>query len=131
MKEEDQRMEIVSRNSMTFLAPISDREATQINLYFKWEQAFRIYSNILTTKLPGKATELLQYNHMIQTASTSYAWENVYSYDREFRQHIGRHLVHPWNIILQQAWTMILKDRIKGNQFFQKGKSSNKRDREP
>ena len=88
LKEEDQRMEIVSRNGMTFLAPISYREATQINSYFKREQSFRIYSNILTTKLPGKATELLQYNHTIQTASTSYAWENMYSYDREFRQHI-------------------------------------------
>ena len=47
-KSEDQRMEIVNHNGMTFLAPVSERKATQIASYIRWEQAFRIYSNILT-----------------------------------------------------------------------------------
>ena len=64
-EEGDQRMEILTRNGMTYLAPISDREAVQINNYGKWEQAFRVYSNILTSRYPGKSTELLQYNHTI------------------------------------------------------------------
>ena len=77
---------------------------------------------LLTTKFPGKATELLQYNHTINSAASSYVWENVYAYDKEFRQHVGRHPTCPWNIILQQAWTMLLKDRLKTkNSFFQKG----------
>ena len=135
---DDQRMEIVNRNGYTFLAPLSERDSIQINSYNKWKEAFRVFSNILTTKYPDKSTELLQYNHTIHTASTSYVWENVYTYDREFRHHIQRHPSRSWAIILQQAWAMILKDRLKNdNSVFQKGNWSNssgknnKRDREP
>ena len=122
-REEDQHMEIVSRNGFTYLSPISEREAANINSYGKWEQAFRIYSNVLTSKMPGKSTELLQYGHTIHTAAMSYHWDNVYSYDKEFRQHIGHHLSRTWSVILQQAWTMLLKDRIRNNSnhLFQKG----------
>ena len=117
---------------MTFLTPISDREMTQINLYMRWEQAFRICSNVLTSQYPSKASELLQYNHTIQTASASYVWENIYVYDRKFHQHIGRHPGRVWNVILQQAWTMIFKDRLRhdhGGSSSQRG--MNKRDRSP
>ena len=137
--EEDQCLEIVNRNGMTYLSPISDRDAVSISSYNKWEQAFRVYSNILTSKHPGKATELLQYNHTIHTASMSYQWDNVYAYDKEFRHHISRHPYRSWTVILQQAWTMLLKDRIRNdNSFFHKGQFSgsssgrvNKKDKEP
>ena len=112
-EEDQQRLEIVNRNGMTYLSPVSDKECVQITSYHRWEQAFRIYSNIITGAYPKKATELLQYNHTIHTASNAYVWENVYSYDKEFRYHISRHPGRPWNVILQQAWTMILKDRLK------------------
>ena len=78
-KDNDQRMKIASRNGYTFLSPISEHEAIQVNTYNKWEKAFRIYSNVLTAKHPQKATEHLQYNHTIYTASMSYHWENVYA----------------------------------------------------
>ena len=107
------RLEIVNRNRATYLSPISDHKTQQIHNYGRWEQAFRIYSNILTSKYPEKSTELLQYNHTIHLASTSYTWENVYAYDKEFRYHISRYPNRVWNVILQQAWTMILKDRIR------------------
>ena len=106
-----QRLEIVNKNGMSFLAPASDNSIV-INSYGKWEQAFRIFSNILTTKFPGKSTELLQYNHTIHSASTTYAGDNVYAYNKEFRCHIARHPYRSWAIILQQAWTMLLKDRV-------------------
>ena len=97
----NQRLEIVSKNGMTYLSPVADKDNGQtISSYSKWEQAFRVYSNILTTKYPNKATELLQYNHTIQSASTAYIWDNVYAYDREFRHHISRHPSRPWNVIL-------------------------------
>ena len=112
-REEDQQLEIVNCNGSTFLSPISERESVQINLYGKWEQAFCVYTNIITSKYPGKASELLQYNHTIQLASTAYVWDNVYSYDKEFRYHVSHHPTRVWNVILQQAWTMILKDRLK------------------
>ena len=82
---EDQRLEIINHNGSTFLSPVSDQEILHINSYSRWEQAFGVYSNILTAKFLQKATELFQYNHTIQTASSSYIWDNVYSYDREFR----------------------------------------------
>ena len=41
--ETEQRMEIVSRNGYTFLSPISERDAVQINSYGRWEQAFSLF----------------------------------------------------------------------------------------
>ena len=108
----DNNWSIVNKNGFTCVSPVADRETVQINSYIKWEQAFRIFSNILTVKFPLKATEFLQYNHTIHTASQSYHWENVAAYDREFRQHISHHPRRSWLVILQQAWTMLLKDRI-------------------
>ena len=45
-------------------------------------------------------------------ASSMYIWENVYTYDREFRTHLNYFPDQSWAIILQQAWAMYLKDRI-------------------
>ena len=109
----DHRLEIVNKNGMTFLSPIADRDNMQISSYNRWEQAFRIYSSILTTTYPEKSSELLQYNHTISTVAASYSWENVYTYDHEFRQHISQFPSRVWNVILQQTWTMLLKDQIK------------------
>ena len=131
-KDNHQRLEIINKNGVSFLSPVSDKDALQITSYGHWEQAFRVFSNILTSKFLQKAPELLQYNHTIHSASTAYIWENVYMYDREFRQHISHHPHHPWNVILQQAWTMILKDRLRGeSSYSHKGNRQNKRDREP
>ena len=133
-EEGGQHMEIVNKNGQTFLAPVSDKDRTNISSYLKWEQAFRVFSNVLTTKYPGKVTELLQYNHTIHSAVTTYLWKNVYSYDRQFRYHISRHPYRSWAAILQQAWTMLLKDRVKNeNNYFQKGNFNRglHRDKEP
>ena len=120
-RDDKQRLEIVNKQGMTYLAPMTD-QGVNISSYAKWEQAFHMYSNVLTSKFPGKATELLQYNHTIHTVSTAYLWDNIYQYDKEFRYHISRHPSRSWAIILQQAWTMLLKDRIKNdNSIFNKG----------
>ena len=72
--------------------------------------------------------QLIQYNHVICTASTTFTWENVYSYDKEFRAHMGNYPGRNWGIILQQAWSMCLKDRNhfgkqnSNKQNFNKGK---------
>ena len=71
-KEEEGRPEFVMKNGATFLAPAADKDNLQINSYIRWQQAYRVFSNILTTKYPGKATELLQYNHTIHTVAMSY-----------------------------------------------------------
>ena len=112
--EGDQRMEMVNRGGRTYWIPMgSDKEATHISNYGCWEQAFRVFSNIYTRYHPHKSGELIQYNHTIFTAAQSFAWENVYRYDREFRIHMSRyHLQQNWGVILQQAWSMFLKDKI-------------------
>ena len=113
---------------MTYLSPVAEREGVQILSYNKWEQAFRIYSNVLTAKYPTKSTELLQYSHTIHSSAAIYSWDNVYDYDKAFRRHISRHPTRSWSVILQQAWTMILKDRIStgGNTLFSKGNGKKK-----
>ena len=68
--EEDQRMEMVNRGGLTYWLPVSDQEVTSISSYIKWEQAFRVFSNIYTDFHPHKkSSELIQYNHIIHTAS--------------------------------------------------------------
>ena len=133
LRDDENRLEFVMRNGLTYLSPEGDREGrSNINSYIKWEQAFRVYCNVLTAKYPGKATELLQYNHTIYSVSTAYVWENVYTYDKEFCHHIGQHPYRSWNVILQQAWTMILKDRIRHDHSnAHRGSKQSKRDREP
>ena len=60
---------------------------------------------------------------MIFTAASTYVWENVYAYDREFRMHIANYPDRSWAIILQQAWSMCLKDKLShsGNSFGRNG----------
>ena len=68
--EEDHRMEIVNRGRMSYFVPVSDREGNgTITSFSKWEQAFRVFSNIYTREYPHKAWELVQYNHIIHMAS--------------------------------------------------------------
>ena len=113
-KIEDQHMEIISKGGATFFSPVSDREMVSINCFSRWEQAFQIFSNILTRVFPSKAGELIQYNHIIYTASLTFVWENVYLYEKEFLMHLSKFPNRNWAVILQQAWSMCLKDRLKG-----------------
>ena len=112
--EDDHRMEIVNYGGQTFWVPASDKNSVSISNFSRWEQAFRVYSNIYTQYHPGRSSELIQYNHIIHTASLSYQWENVYQYDKEFRLHLSHHPERSWGVILQQAWSMYLKDKISG-----------------
>ena len=130
--EEDHRMELVSRGGMTYFTPVADRETHGgITSFNKWEQAFRVFSNIYSLTFPERASELIQYNHVIYLASLSFTWENVYLYDKEFRLHMSRHPERNWSIILQQAWTLRMKDRVRhdnwwGNDNGHRGKSNNR-----
>ena len=114
--EDDHRLELIYKNGQTFFMPASEQsnQNNGVSNLQKWEQAFRVFSNIYLQENPQKAIELIQYNHIISTAASSYIWENVYAYDKEFRIHQGRFLQRNWGIILQQVW-MIMKDRIHNN----------------
>ena len=111
--EEDTRMEMVNKGGMLYWIPVADRESTVISNFAKWEQVFRVFSNAYTAYHPNKAGELIQYNHIIHTASQTFLWDNVYKYNREFHIHMSKHhLKHSWAIILPQAWSMFLKDKV-------------------
>ena len=107
-------MELVNRGRQSFFIP-AERENSGITNFNKWEQAFRVFMNIFTKEYPDRVTELIQYNHIIFTAAASYQWDNVYTYDKEFRAHMSNFPSRSWAVILQQAWTMYIKDRIRHN----------------
>ena len=101
---------------------MANHEYGTISNFGRWETAFRVFANIYTTKYPGKAAELLQYSHVIHTASLSYIWDNVYYYNREFCMHMSRHPQRSWSMILQQAWNL----RLKFDNFSDRGKCKSK-----
>ena len=111
--EEAARMQLANHNGRAYYVPVSELEKTQITSLFRWEQAFRVFCDIFTRKYPSKSAELIQYNHTIHTATTSVPWENVAAYDRDFRRHMARHPMRSWAIILQQAWTLHIKENTK------------------
>ena len=97
------------KGGMQFWTPVNDQT---INSFGKWEQAFRVFSNIYLKAFPHKATELVEYNHIIHTAAQEFTWPNVYRYDREFRVHLSQYPNRSWGIILNKAWTMHLRERV-------------------
>ena len=110
---DDNRYEMIVRDGKTFWIPATNHEGTAISNFNRWEQAFRVYSDIYMKAYPHRASELVQYCHLIHTASQSFTWENVYMYNKDFRLHMAKHTKRSWSIILQQAWAVRLKDKIK------------------
>ena len=113
---DEHKMELVYKGGQTYFVPASERDASGITNFHKWEQAFRVFSNVYLSQNPQRAMELIQYNHVICIASSAYHWDNVYAYDKEFRMHMANYPNRNWSKILQQAWTMILKDMLKNDQ---------------
>ena len=64
---DEPRLELVNRGGQTFFVP-AEHDSNPISSFYKWEQAFRVFSNIYTSAHPNKAAELIQYNHVIFTA---------------------------------------------------------------
>ena len=100
---------------MQFWGPVQD--GTTVGSFARWEQAFRVFSNVYLRVHPQKAAELVQYNHIIHNASQTFVWDNVYSYDKDIA-------VFPscsWGIILQQAWIFRLKEKLRGEHGHSQG----------
>ena len=71
---EGQRLQLVIKNGQSFWVPLS--ESISINNYMKWEQAFRIFSDIYSQAHPNRSSELIQYSHIIHTISSQFIWGN-------------------------------------------------------
>ena len=106
--EEDQRLEMIIKGGKTYWVPAT--ETTSISNVIKWEQAFRVYSNIYTKQFPLCASKLIKYNQVIHSISSVYTW--VYSYDKDFHIHMGKNPNRNWSIILQHSWSLRLRDKI-------------------
>ena len=83
-KSEEKRLEWVHHEGSTFLAPVTDR-MNKISSFRCWEQAFRVYATVYCGAQPNRAKEISQYVAVINTAASSFLWENVYEYDNVFR----------------------------------------------
>ena len=83
LAEDAQRLEMVIRGGRMYYIPVED--GVSISSYAKWEQAFTVFSNIYSKVNPNRSSELIEYNHVIHTISTVYAWDNMYMYDKDFR----------------------------------------------
>ena len=112
LMQQDNRLELYNNNGQPGIRAATDREGDSISSFHKWEQAFRVYSMIYTDAHPERAKELIQYNHIIFSASHNFVWRNVYSYDIDFRLHMSENPEQNWGIILQQAWTVHMQDRL-------------------
>ena len=89
LEEDFGGMELIHKAGRTIFTPYVDRDATTISSFNRWEQAFRVFSAIYTKQYPHRASELIQYNHLIFSTSQTYVWSNIYAYDRDFRIHLS------------------------------------------
>ena len=109
MVEDDNKIQWVIRQGIPCCVP--QVETTGINSYSKWDQAFKVFTAIYTEAHPHKTGELIQYNHIIHTASQVYTWDNVYMYDKDFRIHISQYPLRSWAVVLQLAWNLRLTEK--------------------
>ena len=72
--DSEEKLELVYKNGQTYFVPARDRDSSGITSFHKWEQVFRVFSNIYLKGRPDRASELIQYNHVIFTASNTYIW---------------------------------------------------------
>ena len=106
------KLEWVQSEGSTYLVPA--RTSSRINCFLRWEQAFRMYATIYCTQHPNRAREIWQYVSVINTASLSYNWENVYNYDMVFRQLMEFNPNRSW--AYNQMWNLSMTTPIVNNQ---------------
>ena len=120
------RLEWISKDGMTFLAPAQDSKDTKINGIRRWEQAFRVYAAIYCSANPARTTEIWQYIYTITSAASSYQWDNVAYYDYTFRQMMGELPFRSWSKTYAQLWQLALRDPLpKGGNGSESATSSN------
>ena len=108
-KTED-RLEWVQREGGTFLVPA--QKDSKIGSFRKWEQAFRAYATIYCGANPHRSKEIWQYITVINTAASSYLWDNVYNYDITFRHLMAFNPSRSWAVTYNQMWNLSMRDPI-------------------
>ena len=88
------------------------RRDNKIGSFRKWEQAFRAYATIYCGANPQRAKEIWQYITVINTAASSFLWDNVYNYDITFRHLMAFNPQHSWAITYNHMWNLSMRDPI-------------------
>ena len=107
---ESNRLEWIQQDGATFLAPATKQN--KINGIRKWEQVFRVYATIYCAANPRRSKEIWQYIAIINTASASYYWDNVYNYDVTFRHLMAFNPNRSWAVTYNQMWNLSMKDPL-------------------
>ena len=110
-------IERIRKDGATFMLPDSgvakDQKITNVR---KWEQGFHVYAAVYSEINPDRSAEIWQYVHIINTAASSYAWENVAFYDYTFRQLMERKPSRSWAKIYTQMWNLAMTDHLNRGQ---------------
>lgn len=102
----DQRLNMIYKDGMPAFIP-ADREAFKdITGYKQWEVAFKVFMGVFISKWPDRANELLEYSHVIHTASLTYPWESVFNYDIAMREILTDNPNRLWGTICQHTWAL-------------------------
>ena len=106
----ENKLDLVYKDGHSYFIPAPSE--SKINGIRKLEQAFRVYAAIYSQANPQRAAEIWQYVHVINTAASSFVWDNVASYDFTFRQLMHRNPGRNWAKIYQQMWSISMRDSI-------------------
>ena len=109
--KQEGRMEWVSKEGMTYLSPVVDRDS-KITGIRKWEQAFRVYAAIYCNANPARSGEIWQYIYVINSAASSFHWDNVAYYDYTFRQMMSDRPQRKWSKTYLQLYQLAMRDPI-------------------
>ena len=110
---DENRLEWVQREGGTFLVPA--QKDNRISGFRRWEQAFQAYATIYCGANPHRAKEIWQYITVINTAASSYVWDNVYNYDITFRHLMAFNPQRSWAITYNQMWNLSMRDPLPKN----------------
>lgn len=84
----------VSLNNQSVTIPLpqtsSQRAKTKIDSIEKWLTAFSIFMSVIVSKFPNRSLSLLNYMHIIRTASAKFRGMAWYAYDIEFRKRAAK-----------------------------------------
>ena len=117
------KLEWVQSEGSTYLVPA--KSSSRINCFRRWEQAFRMYATVYCTKHPNHAREIWQYVSIINTASMSYNWDNVYNYDVVFRQLMEFNPSRSWAVTYNQMWNLSMTTPLIQNQTQRRNSNNN------
>ena len=104
------KLECIQSEGSTYLVPA--KTSSRVNCFRRWEQAFRMYATIYCTQNPNRAREIWHYISVINTASLSYNWDNVYNYDIVFRQLMEFNPSRSWAVTYNQMWNLSMTNPI-------------------